>query len=55
VSTERSQRDDERDDETPAGDSAGTYFISVEDFEARKPPFEREASGQAESGEKTQG
>ncbi len=28
-------------DERADGDSAGVYFISVEDFEARKPPPER--------------
>ena len=50
MSTERSRQDGKPDDVSPKGDSAGTYFISVEDFEARKPPRERETHGKAENG-----
>ncbi len=38
-------------DERADGDSAGVYFISVEDFEARKPPPARKPPEQDPPGE----
>ena len=55
MSSGRSQRDP--DDERADVDSAGVYFISVEDFEARKPlpvrkPPDPDPPGEALAGER---